>query len=172
MPDYNSPILADALRRVQKEPLYYRPRFLWLRSRSAWDEAYAYTVRVRLANLIAAAIKHWPCYKTVSCCKWYLRELESIRERVSGDDDIITDIGQYRTFLSQLMAEFEQSYGIVDPGVFGWLLANLGETGGLPANLSFLIGPTTYAWTGISFACGRRPGDPFYELGEFANSYL
>jgi hypothetical protein len=90
------------------------------------------------------------------CCRWYLDQVVDVVDLSGCSKEVCSDIDRYCEFLDQLIEEYERDYSKVDADVFGWLINNLGdyEVGyrqTMPANLLFLCGPTTYAWTGTSF---------------------
>jgi hypothetical protein len=167
MPEFRSPIISEAAQRVKHDRLYYRPRLF--ASRRARANAEAKTIRVRLAKLIVAAVKYWPTYETMSCCKWYLDEAGEWWNSVVCDDDLADDITSYGTLLQGLINDYEQANGEVDSMYFGRLVTLQGRTSyGMPANLAFLYGPASYAWTGDRFSDYLSETDPEYPLAEFA----
>jgi hypothetical protein len=99
-------------------------------------------------------------------------------EQLRCDRDVMEDIRSYTEYIKDLISDFEQSFGTVDPNYFGRLITALGRVelgygcGTMPAHLSFLIGPTTYAWTGHSFCWTNNAEGPLYDLGDFANLHL
>ena len=154
-------MLIEAARRAAVEPVFHRPPILRRSSQRAWREAEGCTIRVRLARLICAAVKHWPTHETMSCARWYVDRLEELWDQIRCSDEVIADIDRYWGFLNDLLVEFERTYGKVDPLYFGRLITFLDEfeigfSHVMAADRAFFSSARSMSGTGLmSMKCQR-----------------
>lgn len=174
MVDFNSPILIEAARQAAAEPVFHQPPILRRSSQRAWEEAEGRTIRVRLARLIRAVVKHWPTYETMSCVRWYVDRLEELWDQIHCSNEVMDDIKEYWRFLDSLLSEFESTYGKVDPLYFGRMITFLDEveigfSHVMSADRAFFVGPI-HVWnrTGVD----DMPEGPLKDLARFADYYL